>query len=368
MASLTSSPSPSSPLPEVPSRLTEGYSKSSKKIIQQRAAALETPGIDSSHSIDQELAGLNITAVDVDCDDDDDEEEENQTATGTTAQTTTTSTSSTSSTTSTTAPKLGHRMQSTKSLASFQSVDDAINHAIDQNVTVPEAFQQLSNRLSYRQSQVQIVNQGVLLRQTTDGADPEEKRDGAAAASSTNTDHTPSRSSSSSSSSSSSASPVSPAASTQTTCVPFASPSSAPKTTSEKVISAPSAVKHTTHVHFNDDLCKYEGLAPEASAANQQFGVPLKSVPKRKLQQYEEKIPSILVLLWNKVLEHSGETCMGIFRLAADADEMKYIKNNFNTGQYDGKKDTNKGKKASLGRLVVVWWFVGSLVCGAMNR
>jgi hypothetical protein len=104
-------------MPEVPSRLTEGYSKSSKKIIQQRAAALETPGIDSSHSIDQELAGLNITAVDVDCDDDDEEEEENQTATGTTAQTTTTSTSSTSSTTSTTAPKLGHRMQSTKSVA-----------------------------------------------------------------------------------------------------------------------------------------------------------------------------------------------------------------------------------------------------------
>ena len=68
------------------------------------------------------------------------------------------------------------------------------------------------------------------------------------------------------------------------------------------------------------------------------------------------------------MLEHSGETCMGIFRLAADADEMKYIKNNFNTGQYDGKKDTNKGEKASLGRLVVVRWFVGSLVCGPMNR
>ena len=70
---------------------------------------------------------------------------------------------------------------------------------------------------------------------------------------------------------------------------------------------------------------------------------------------------------------------MGIFRLAADADEMKYIKNNFNTGQYDVKKKTNKEKSfffSWVGLLsLVAWllgclvaWLFGCLVCGEMNR
>ena len=53
---------------------------------------------------------------------------------------------------------------------------------------------------------------------------------------------------------------------------------------------------------------------------------------------------------------------MGIFRLAADADEMKYIKNNFNTGQYDGKKKTNKEKSiffSWVGLLSLVVWLLG---------
>merc|ERR1712096_487592 len=62
----------------------------------------------------------------------------------------------------------------------------------------------------------------------------------------------------------------------------------------------------------------------------------LTTLPKRKLENYTSKIPSVLILLWNKVLENNGETSMGIFRLAADADEMKWIKNNLNTGKYDG--------------------------------
>ena len=65
------------------------------------------------------------------------------------------------------------------------------------------------------------------------------------------------------------------------------------------------------------------------SGANQQFGITLSSVPKCDADGYVSKIPAILLLLWKKVVECQGEQSVGIFRLAADADEMKWVKDQF---------------------------------------
>ena len=210
----------------------------------------------------------------------------------------------------------------TKSLADFMSVDEAVNHAVDNSIPVMEAFQQLE----YRASQILLVNQGVLLRQTTDGPTNEDAPTSSSATPAPTFSPPPS-SSSSSSDPASLARPVKQ----PSRCLPKSNNS---KASAQPVISAPSLLKHKMHVQFNDDLCKYEGLSDAAaqSGVNQQFGIPLVNVPKRTLKHTNSKIPSVLVLLWNKVLEKKGETSMGLFRLAADADEMKWIKSNLNSG------------------------------------
>ena len=224
-----------------------------------------------------------------------------------------------------------HRMQTSKSLADFKAVDEAVKHAVDKGVTLPQAFQQLS----YRNSQVQIVNEGVLLHDPT-------------------TSPTSTPASATASIEPMKGAELSPSSRGSPICLPFSKRKSSTSTSKKnskkkstsshvddlpaKTISAPSIIKHQMHVQFNPEFCRYEGLSEVAakSGANQQFGVILSSVPKCDVDGYVSKIPAILLLLWKKVVERQGEQSVGIFRLAADADEMKWVKEQLNTGQYDG--------------------------------
>ena len=295
MASLTSNTDNTSPPPPaLPSRDSDSYKISSQRTIKARALIRQRS---DSKELDKQLEGLEITTV---------EEsgiEEEETTTGET-KTATTTTSSHSS-----------RHLQTKSLADFAHVDEAINHAVDQNVTLPEAFEQLS----YRNSQVKIVNAGVL-RKPLAKTQSEIEREASPPAKQT---------SSCISSKSTKTSNTSTKKKTSTNNV-------APPIATD--ISSPSAVQHKMHVKFNPALCRYDGLSDIAAkgGANQQYGVPLTSVPKCQVDGYDGRIPAILILLWNQVLKCEGHKCMGIFRLAADADEMKWIKKQLNTGQYDG--------------------------------
>ena len=296
--------------PPVPSRDTESYKRSSQRSMKRELVRQRT----EDNQLDLDLETLHITSVEESGVDDYDEGRNSQK--GSQQGETKTKTKTTSSATG------GHRMRlaSQKSLAEFQSVDDAINHAVDEGVTLPEAFQQLS----YRKSQVQIINEGILRRSSPNGtiSNPD-------MALAVDTSHSQAVSTSCISSSR-------PKKTKRTKNKISAITSSPPIIATN--ISSPSAVKHQMHVKFNFDLCRYDGLSEAAAkgGANQQYGVSLATVPKCQVEGYDARIPAILILLWKKVLENEGEKCMGIFRLAANADEMNWVKKQLNTGEYDG--------------------------------
>jgi hypothetical protein len=300
MASLTTRPvDNASPEPELPSPDSDGFKKASHRTLQARALVRPRDD-DEANSLD--LDGLQVSSVE-EWEEGEDEETSRVNDQG----------GQRGESKSSDIPG-GHRMQASTSLADFKHVDEAINHAVDKNITLPQAFQQLA----YRNSQVLIVNEGVLLEKAASvpfatRIDPPVEA-------------------------------AEPARGKYVSCIPPRSASSSKKKSSAveapppKDISAPSAIKHKMHVQFNPEFCRYDGLSEAAakSSANQQFGVTLSSVPKCAIDGYESKIPAILLLLWRKVLECQGEQSVGIFRLAADADEMNWLKKQINTGQYDG--------------------------------
>jgi hypothetical protein len=325
MASLTTannsgSASPTEGPPPVPSRDHASYRKASERTLKQRKLVRQRE--DNSPTLEENFADLHIASVDVSGDDEEVNDTDNskgKTIKNTKRQNNEKEEQGEEKDGIPSAELFDRRLKTAKSLASFQSVDDAVNHAIDKGVTLPEAFQQLH----YRNSQVYIVNHGILRK--SDSVTSKVKNGDLTSFLSPN-DTTSKQKKTKCFSVTRSNSTGTSSNTKKTNCM-------------RKTISSPSAVKHQTHVHFNHDLCKYEGLPEEqAKVANQQFGVPLITVPKRKLDQYTSKIPSVLVLLWNNVLKRNGEKCKGIFRLAADAEEMSYIKENINTGKYDGSE------------------------------
>ena len=90
--------------------------------------------------------------------------------------------------------------------------------------------------------------------------------------------------------------------------------SGAPKLRVSSGISAPNAVKHRQHVIYNDVLARYEGLTEDQRHMNTQFGVPLAAVPKRHLKCYVSRIPAILVMLWQRVIDFGGIESVAISR------------------------------------------------------
>lgn len=106
---------------------------------------------------------------------------------------------------------------------------------------------------------------------------------------------------------------------------------------SNTIISAPDSVLHMTSVHFNEELGRYEGLPEEWKVQNRVFGVPLSSLPKRDdpNDQYDEPIPTVLLLMKEHLIRLDAKSVVGIFRLAPDKDDCNEVKNLINLGEYD---------------------------------
>jgi hypothetical protein len=108
-------------------------------------------------------------------------------------------------------------------------------------------------------------------------------------------------------------------------------------------ISRPTNVTNAVHITYNELNARYEGLpdGSEWKVMNKQFGIPLGAVPKRTVEQYEERIPAVLEMMKNYLLQNDGANVVGIFRLAPDRDDCLWVKQQINEGEFNGCADVN---------------------------
>jgi len=137
-------------------------------------------------------------------------------------------------------------------------------------------------------------------------------------------------------------------------------------------IQNPDAVKHTSHVEFDPVTGAYifHGKTPEGfkQMANQQFGVPPKNLARVNVidpttgDNYNTKIPVLLIQLKQRLLDLGGLQEKGIFRLAPDANECSQIKDKMNQGDewIDLQVDVNV-----IANLLKVWF--RDLPCPLLN-
>lgn len=102
-------------------------------------------------------------------------------------------------------------------------------------------------------------------------------------------------------------------------------------------ISLPINVNHKMKVTFNATWSRYEGLPVEWAAYNKQFGVPLCDLPKIIVPDYEQSIPTVLVMLQRLFVSLNGPMTTGIFRLAPDKDKCQMVKEAINCGSFNGE-------------------------------
>ncbi len=64
------------------------------------------------------------------------------------------------------------------------------------------------------------------------------------------------------------------------------------------LVGAPTNFNHKLHIDYDEKMARYVGVPEEwKDVFNKVFGLPLESVPKTKMEQYEAGIPSILLLM-----------------------------------------------------------------------
>jgi len=56
---------------------------------------------------------------------------------------------------------------------------------------------------------------------------------------------------------------------------------------------------------------------------------------------YEERVPAVLEMMKNYLIEHEGLEVVGIFRLAPDKDDCLWAKQQINEGEFNGCGDVN---------------------------
>ncbi|KAJ8612564.1 hypothetical protein CTAYLR_007194 [Chrysophaeum taylorii] len=83
------------------------------------------------------------------------------------------------------------------------------------------------------------------------------------------------------------------------------------------------SVSHDTHVVFNAEESRFEGLPEGWQTANKQFAVPVGALPRVDVEGYDDKIPSVVVMLARKLDELNGHGTLGIFRVAPDQEDCR---------------------------------------------
>ncbi|GMF11502.1 unnamed protein product [Phytophthora lilii] len=106
-------------------------------------------------------------------------------------------------------------------------------------------------------------------------------------------------------------------------------------------ISRPYKMWGETHVTYNAEFARYEGLPAEWRELNHQFGLPLEVVLKREVEGYESKLPAVLVMMKTCFLAHNGARTEGVFRLAPDKQEYSAVKHSINNGTFEDCADVH---------------------------
>ncbi|RLN97122.1 hypothetical protein BBJ28_00010135 [Nothophytophthora sp. Chile5] len=111
--------------------------------------------------------------------------------------------------------------------------------------------------------------------------------------------------------------------------------------TTSSAISCPYKTREEVHVTYNVERARYEGLPAAWSMLNHQFGLPLETVPKRKVGGYEVRLPAVLEMMKDCLLAHGGARTEGVFRLAPDQREYAAVKVAINDGSFDSCADVH---------------------------
>eukprot|EP00455_Lapot_gusevi_P029540 TRINITY_DN3163_c0_g1_i3.p1 TRINITY_DN3163_c0_g1~~TRINITY_DN3163_c0_g1_i3.p1 ORF type:complete len:388 (-),score=144.14 TRINITY_DN3163_c0_g1_i3:193-1356(-) len=121
---------------------------------------------------------------------------------------------------------------------------------------------------------------------------------------------------------------------------------------SRPAITDPYGVVHTQHVAVDPRTGQYRGLPPDwEKALQQQFGLPPNKLETRKLDAYNARIPIILITMRDYLFTNRGDEQVGIFRLAPDAEECNFVKEQLNKGSFRGCNDIN-----CISNLIKVWF------------
>lgn len=112
--------------------------------------------------------------------------------------------------------------------------------------------------------------------------------------------------------------------------------------------------RHLTNVTYDEDRAAWNGLPEgwESKKEFEQFGVELRGLPLSTVEGYENKIPSVLVMM-RRYLSRTREAIdqVGIFRLAPDKEECSTVKELINHGKFDSCNDVN-----IVATLIKVWF------------
>ncbi|RLN88647.1 hypothetical protein BBJ28_00011706 [Nothophytophthora sp. Chile5] len=111
--------------------------------------------------------------------------------------------------------------------------------------------------------------------------------------------------------------------------------------TTSSAISCPYKTREEVHVTYNVERARYEGLPAAWRMLNHQFGLPLETVPKRKVGGYEVRLPAVLEMMKGCLLAHGGARTEGVFRLAPDQREYAAVKGAINDGSFDSCADVH---------------------------
>ncbi|ETO24323.1 RhoGAP domain-containing protein, partial [Reticulomyxa filosa] len=114
-------------------------------------------------------------------------------------------------------------------------------------------------------------------------------------------------------------------------------------------------VERKVQVTYDKDEGVFHGLPKEwEELLNKQFGVSPKHIPCVKLPQYAAKIPKVLVILKEKLIDANGYQQVGIFRLAPDARDNNAVKSSIDSGKFE-----INGQQADVNvyaNLIKVWF------------
>jgi len=109
-------------------------------------------------------------------------------------------------------------------------------------------------------------------------------------------------------------------------------------------VSSPNMVSKVAHISFKPETGQYIGLEMLGDEAGVLFfGAPLKAQPRTALDGYNDRIPSILVLLAKELRHRNGLEAEGVFRVSAERESLNLARDALNIGHGMDAVDPSSG-------------------------